>query len=91
MARSLAAKGKGLKLGELFALTQRDMGDHYDQAAGVAHFFMHAGAGEFRERFLNYIRIVHRGEAEAGTFESVFGQPPEDFDTPYRDYIKGLK
>lgn len=91
VARSLAAKGKGLKLGELFALTQRDMGDHYDEAAGVAHFFMHAGGGEFRERFLNYIRIVHRGEAVDDTFTAVFGQPPEEFDTPYRDYIKALK
>ncbi|MBI2921300.1 MAG: hypothetical protein HYY18_09485 [Planctomycetes bacterium] len=91
VARVLAAKGKGLKLGELFALTQGDMGDHYDQASGVVHFFMHAGSGEFRERFLNYVRTVHRGEAVSDTFEQVFGQPPGDFDAPYRAYIKALK
>ncbi|MEK7466071.1 MAG: hypothetical protein AAB074_01540 [Planctomycetota bacterium] len=91
VAKAKVVKGSVLSLAELVLLEQRDMAPHYDQAAGVTHFFMTAGDAKYRERFLKYCAAVLAGEAKASSFQEAFGEAPEEFELAWREYLRGLK
>jgi hypothetical protein len=90
-AKSRLAKGKAIPLAELVQLTQRDMTDHYDQAAGITHFFMTVGDAKYRDRFLKYCAVVLAGEANGKTFKDAFGEDPEEFEMAWREFVRTLK
>ncbi|MCE9584352.1 MAG: tetratricopeptide repeat protein, partial [Planctomycetes bacterium] len=91
VARGRVEKGTAIPLEKLVMFEQADMDTHYDQAAGVTLFFMNAGQGAYREKFLRYCAIVLGGEARADSFEKAFGEKPEEFETAWREYLRGLK
>ncbi|KAF0246519.1 MAG: hypothetical protein FD180_624 [Planctomycetota bacterium] len=91
VAKAKVVKGSVIPLAELVQLEQRDMSPHYDEAAGVTHFFMTAGDAKYRERFLKYCAVVLAGEAKANSFKEAFGEEPEEFETAWREYLRALK
>ena len=60
----------------------------YSQAAGLAHFFMDAADGKYRQAFVEYLDAVYRDKADATTLERLTGQRYEELD---RQYLKFLR
>ncbi len=82
--RAALKSGDGVSLADLVTMTQEQMPGHYDAAGVIAHYFMHAKNGEYREKFLRYVKKVHAGEAPDDAFEKILGAPPQDFDGAWR-------
>jgi hypothetical protein len=83
--------GKFTPLAEFVQQDQNKLGNAYTQAAGIAHFLMHGGGGKWRGPFLDYLKIVSKGEAEAGSWEKAFGKKPEEMQAEWVAWIKALK
>lgn len=71
--------------------TQQQVRGHYQQAAIMVHFLMNARKGALREKFAQYVKIVHEATAQADTFEKIFGAKPETFEAEWISYVKALK
>lgn len=89
--RDEVVKGTFTPWKEFVQATQAGVKGKYAQAATMAHFFMNAKRGAYREKFVEYARIIHEGAAEVDTFEKVFGAKPEHLQVEWVDYVKNLK
>ncbi|KAF0246515.1 MAG: hypothetical protein FD180_620 [Planctomycetota bacterium] len=85
------ASGKHVPLAEFVTLDQRGVSGKYPQCAALANFFMNAGDGKHREKFVAYLKVVHEAQARADTFESAFGKKPADFQAEWEAWVRGLK
>ncbi|MBI2921302.1 MAG: hypothetical protein HYY18_09495 [Planctomycetes bacterium] len=86
-----AREGKLKPLAQFVLTTQETLAHDYQQAAVLAHFFLHAGGGKYRERFIAYFEVVARGESDKGTFEKEFGKGPAEFEEEFSRYARELK
>ncbi|KAF0242476.1 MAG: hypothetical protein FD180_3891 [Planctomycetota bacterium] len=91
MAKDDMQKGKFKTLEELAAADQNGLGSVYEQSAALAHFFMHSEGGKKREKFVEYLKIVSKGDGDAGNWEKCFGKKPADMQAEWLAYLKGLK
>lgn len=90
-ARAMVVKGSAVPLATLTRMQQVEMANHYEEAAGATLFFMNAGDALYREKFLKYCAAVLAGEGNGGSFRKAFGEAPEEFETAWREYLRGLK
>lgn len=67
---------------------------HYSQAAGMAHFFLHAQDGAYRDAFMEYLRQIYSRSAttraKPKSLADLTGIPFQTLDQQYRDYITTL-
>ncbi len=89
--RELVAKKQFVPWKDYVQYDQQKVRGTYAQAAVMAHFLMNARKGALRAKFAQYLKTVHEGTAEAGTFESVFGAKPETFEPEWIAYVRTLK
>ncbi|MEK7466075.1 MAG: DUF1570 domain-containing protein [Planctomycetota bacterium] len=89
--RTEFAAGKHVPLAEFVTLDQRGVSGKYPQCAALASFFMNAGDGKHREKFLAYLKVIHEAQARADTFDGAFGKKPADFQAEWEAWLKGLK
>jgi hypothetical protein len=80
-----------LPLEDFVKLDQAGVAGKYPQCAALALFFMNADDGKYREKFVEYVRIVHEARAEAATFETVFGRRPKDFQAEWTTWLRDLR
>lgn len=59
----------------------------YSQSAGLADFFMHDGAGRYREPFVSYLTAIYRGRASERTLAELAGADYETLDRQYRAFL----
>ena len=60
----------------------------YSQSAGLAHFFMHADGGAYRDATVNYLRLVYEDKDEQDTLEILTKKSYAELDELYIDYLK---
>ncbi|MBI2921301.1 MAG: DUF1570 domain-containing protein [Planctomycetes bacterium] len=85
------AAGKHVPLAEFVTLDQRGVSGKYGQCAALTNFFMNAGDGKHREKFVAYVKVIHEARAEAGTFETAFGKKPAEFQAEWEAWVRALK
>lgn len=97
--RFLAARHRLLEdgfyvpLAELAAMTMQDVQADprisrlYSQAAGLAHFFMHAQQGRYRQPFVEYLSAIYAGRDQAGTLAQLMGRSLAELDREYREFM----
>ena len=59
----------------------------YSQSAGLAHFFMTTAGGQYRNPFLDFIKLLYEGKAREGSLEEACGLPAEQIDAAYRKFL----
>ncbi|WP_437223278.1 hypothetical protein SH661x_003148 [Planctomicrobium sp. SH661] len=68
--------------------------DAYNQAAGMAHFFLNYEDGMYRDGFIQYLSNVYdpvdRLRNSTTSLEQILGVKYEILDEQYRDYLKSL-
>jgi len=66
----------------------------YAQAAGVTHFFMHAGDGRYRDSLVKYLADIYSADQRVRknnpTLAELTGVPFQELDRQYQDYMRGL-
>ena len=60
----------------------------YSQSAGLAHFFMDAQGGKYRQAFVQYLDQVYRDRADAATLARLTGQRYEALDEEYLEFLR---
>ena len=69
----------------------------YAQSTGLAHFFLNAQSGQYRDGFIEYLSQAYspdvrvRSGNKTRTLEQILGVPYATLDTQYAAYIRGLK
>jgi hypothetical protein len=89
----LLEDGFYVPLEDLVAMTMQDVqGDArisrlYSQAAGLAHFFMHAQGGRYRQPFVEYLSAIYAGRDQPATLVQLTGRRLDDLDREYREFM----
>ena len=60
----------------------------YSQSAGLAHFFMHADDGAYRDATVNYLRLVYEDKDEPNTLKVLTKKSYAKLDELYLNYLK---
>lgn len=60
----------------------------YSQAAGAAHFLMHAEGGRFRSAMIDCLRLLYEGRTTPATLAQLTGERYETLDEMYREYLR---
>jgi hypothetical protein len=108
--RFLVEDGLYVPLERFTAMTQRDfqcadmvngpdrvkrLQQHYAQAAGVTHFFLHSGDGQYRDALVKYLSQIYSADQRIRrnnqTLADLTGVAFEDLDRQYAEYIAGLE
>ncbi len=67
---------------------------HYAQAAGVTHFFMHYGDGQYRDALIAYLSQIYSADQRIrrnnSTLAELTGVPFRELDRQYLAYIQSL-
>jgi len=61
----------------------------YGEATGLAHFFMHAEQGRYREPLVHYLETIYSGRADAESLTEAAGVDSESLDRQYREFMTG--
>jgi hypothetical protein len=68
---------------------------HYAQAAGVTHFFMHSSDGQYRDALVKYLAQIYSADQRIRrnnqTLAELTGVPFPELDRQYKDYLRGLE
>lgn len=92
-ARRLVDEKKSLPLAELVQMgaeaLQRDprIKELYGQATGLAHFFVHADEGRYREPLVRYLEAIYSARATPQSLAEATGVNDETLDRQYRDFM----
>ena len=72
----------------------RRLQQHYSQAAGVTHFFMHYRDREYREALIEYLAQIYSADQQKrrnnATLAELTGVPFAELDRQYQEYMRGL-
>lgn len=67
---------------------------HYAQAAGVTHFFMHAADGRYRDALIKYLAQIYSADQRIrqnnATLAELTGVSFQELDRQYAEYLRGL-
>lgn len=83
-----------LPLTELVTLGREDLQRHkrirpiYTQSAGMVHFLMHAGQGEFRQPLIDFITLLYLGRARPASLAALCEETLENLDAGYLRYLQ---
>jgi hypothetical protein len=107
--RFLVEHGEYVPLERFTAMTQRDfqcadmpngaervkrLQQHYAQAAGVTHFFLHSEDGRYRDALVRYLSQIYSADQRIRrnneSLAELTGVPFEELDRQYREYVRGM-
>ncbi len=91
LCRDLVAKNQHVPWKDFVQGAQAQMSGRYPQAATMLAFFMNAKMGAYREKLVEYLKVVHEAKADAGSFDTAFGAAPESFEAEWIAWVKALK
>jgi hypothetical protein len=92
-ARRLVEEKNSLPLAELVQMgaeaLQRDLRikELYGQATGLAHFFVHADEGRYREAVVRYLEAIYSARATTQSLAEAAGVDYETLDRQYREFM----
>jgi hypothetical protein len=76
-----------VQLGREKYQTSENVRSLYSQSAGLAHFFMSAKNGKYRDAFLDYIKLVYQNRSQPDSISTLIGQPFEKLDSEYKAFL----
>lgn len=63
----------------------------YDQSWSIVHFLVHGDDGRYRQRFMGYLRLIHRGVDSDAAFKKAFGtQDYQAFEERWRAHVEAM-